>query len=298
MDTLTSMRVFLAVVDGGTYAAAAKQLHISRAMASKHVMHLEQRLGARLLNRNSRHLSLTESGRIYLERCRTMLEDLDEVEATVSRQTVNPRGVIRLTAPTWLATDYFAGLLAEFRQQYPDVTFDMEITGRFTDIVEEGFDLALRASRSLSPHLIARPLLSMPFHLVASPLYLEQNGEPETPEELSQHGLLAYSLVPHPDIVRLQGPDGEIECQMTPVISSSNESLLHAAALNHMGITLLPRGVLQKDLDMGNLSVLLPDYPAAGSELYAVYTSRRYLSSKVRVFIDFLSEQMRKPDRV
>lgn len=292
MDTLMSMRVFQAVVDLGSYAAAARHLKLSKAMASKHVMHLESRLGARLLNRNSRHLSLTEPGQIYFERCKAMLEDLDDVETTVSRATVSPRGEIRVSAPAWLATDEFTRLLSEFRRQYPEVTFDIDISGRFVDIVEEGFDLALRASRSLNPNLIARPLMTMPFVMVASPSYLEQHGEPEAPEELRTHCLLSYSLLADPGKVRLLSPEGERSYAMQSVLSSNNENLLHAAALNSLGITILPAGVLQKDLDMGNLSVILPDYPPVSSELFAVYTSRRYLSSKVRVFIDFLSEHM------
>ncbi|MFC3851352.1 LysR family transcriptional regulator [Salinispirillum marinum] len=291
MDTLLSMRVLVAIVDHHSFVQAAEQLGLSKAMVSKHVMHLENRMGARLLNRNSRNLSLTESGRIYLERCRTVLEELDEVEATVSRATVSPRGTIKFTAPMWLATDYFTGLLHEFRTLHPDVYFDIDISGRFVDIVEEGFDLALRASRTLHPNLIARPLMPMEFHIVGAPDYLARYGCPKHPSELSQHAMLAYSLVKNQQII-LTGPEGDVNVPIKPVLQSNNESMLLAAALNSMGLTIMPGGLANREIELGNLQRVLPDYRPQDSKLYAVYTSRRYLSAKVRTFIDFLSERM------
>ena len=292
MDTLQSMKVFTAVVEHGTYAAAARLLEISKAMASKHVMHLEQRMGARLLNRNSRHLSLTEAGKLYFERCQFMLEELDEVEATISRATVNPRGVIRLTAPNWLANTQFTTLLQRFRQRYPEVTFDIDISGRFIDIVEEGFDLALRASRSLNPNLIARPLMHMPFVLVATPAYLERHGTPTTPADLAGHHGLLYSLVDQRNSLGLSNLGEGERANMTPVLVSNSEALLATAALRDMGITLMPLNSARSFLEDGSLVELLPNYRPEGGQLYAVYTSRRYLTAKVRTFIDFLSEEM------
>lgn len=292
MDTLQSMRVFTAVVEHGTYAAAARLMEISKAMASKHVMHLEQRMGARLLNRNSRHLSLTEAGKLYFERCQLMLEELDEVESSISRATVNPRGVIRLTAPNWLANIQFTSLLQRFRQRYPEVTFDIDISGRFIDIVEEGFDLALRASRSLSPNLIARPLMHMPFVLVASPAYLERHGTPLTPTDLAEHHGLLYSMTDQRHGIHLSNlAEGE-RVELTPVLKSNSEALLASAAISDMGITMMPLNSVRPYLEDGTLVELLTDHRPQGGQLYAVYTSRRYLTAKVRTFIDFLSEEM------
>lgn len=292
MDTLTSMKVFATVVDAGTYAAAAKQMGLSKAMASKHVMHLEQRLNARLLNRNSRHLSLTESGRLYYERCQTLLEDMEEMDAIVSRSAVTPSGTIRLTAPIWLANTRFASLLAAYRRQYPEVTFDLDISGRFTDIVEEGFDLALRASNELSPNLIARPLTQLTFSLVAAPAYLTACGRPQTPSDLGQHDALTYSLAKQSDVLTLQSPAGQQPARVKPVLTSNNENLLLAAAQAGMGLAVLPREMARRDLESGRLETVLPDWSPAPGQLYAVYTSRRLLSSKVRTFIDFLAEHM------
>lgn len=293
MDTLQSMRVFTAVVEHGTYAAAARQLDMSKAMASKHVMHLEQRMGARLLNRNSRHLSLTEAGKLYFERCQLMLEELDEVESSISRATVTPRGVIRLTAPNWLANTQFTTLLQRFRERYPEVTFDIDISGRFIDIVEEGFDLALRASRSLSPNLIARPLMHMPFVLVATPAYLERHGTPMSPADLTEHRGLLYSMVDQGKSIQLSNLEVGETIDMPPVLKSNSEALLASAAISAMGITMMPLNSVRPYLEDGTLVELLPDHRPLGGQLYAVYTSRRYLTAKVRTFIDFLSEEMK-----
>ncbi len=295
MDTLLSMQVFQAVVDHHGFSAAADQMGLSKAMVSKHIMHLERRLGARLLNRNSRHLSLTEPGRTYLQRCRRMLEELDEVEAVISRAHVNPRGEIRVTAPMWLANSEFTGLLSEFRLLYPEVTFDFDISGRFVDIVEEGFDLALRASQTLNPSLIARPLMAMPFKLVASPDYLTRRGHPLTPDDMQHHDMLTYSLVSRQGQARLSGPDGEITLHMTSVMASNNEFMLYRAALQGMGVGMLPEGLLSRDLKAGRLQELLPDYQPPAQPLYAVYSSRRHMTSKIRLFINFLSERMGAP---
>lgn len=291
MDTLLSMRVLVAIVDNHSFIKAAEQLGLSKAMVSKHLVNLENRLGARLLNRNSRHLSLTESGSIYLDRCRTVLEELDEVEATVSRSVVSPSGTIRLSAPMWLASDYFTELLSDFRKLYPEVNFDIDISGRFVDIVEEGFDLALRASRALHPNLIARPLMPVEFHLVASPRYLAENGCPKHPSELEHFELLGYSPIRN-NHVTLIGPEGEVYLKMNPVLQSNNESVLLAAALTGMGLTILPNALSKREIELGTLERVLPDYRPQDSKLYAVYTSRRYLSAKVRTFIDFLSARM------
>ena len=292
MDTLLSMRVFQTVVDQQSFTGAAQQLDLSKAMVSKHIMHLEQHLGARLLNRNSRHLSLTESGRIYLQRCRNVLEDIAEVESLLANANVSPRGEIKLSAPLWIANTQFMGLLHTFQQQHPEVTFDIDISGRFVDIVEEGFDLALRASRNLNPSLIARRLTTMPFRVVAAPSYLAQHHTPTQPEDLTQLSVLSYSLVHPPGALKLNGPEGEIKIQMPQVLSSNNEFILYQAAKQGMGVGVLPEGLVQDDLASKQLIELLPNYRAPQQPLFAVYTSRRYLSLKVRLLIDFLSKHL------
>ena len=293
MDTLRSMRVFRAVVELDSFVRASERLDLSPAMVSKHVMHLERHLDARLLNRSSRHLSLTEIGKVYFEQCRDMLDNLDEVEATVGRTTVVPRGMLRLSAPVWFANAIFTRTLAAYRARFPEVTFDIDLSGRVVNLVEEGFDLALRVSQAPSPTLIARPIGSIAFHLVAAPAYLARGGHPQAPQELAQHAMISYSLLSNGNELTFDGPQGRETVKFSPVLQCNNESLLHAAALDGMGIALLPSWQTDADLAAGRLVRLFDGYRLAGGKVYAVYTSRRYLSSKVRTFIDFLAEEGR-----
>ena len=293
MDTLRSMRVFRAVVELDSFVRASERLDLSPAMVSKHVMHLERHLGARLLNRSSRHLSLTEIGKVYFEQCRDMLDNLDEVEATVGRTTVVPRGMLRLSAPVWFANPIFTRTLAAYRERFPEVTFDIDLSGRVVNLVEEGFDLALRVSQAPSPALIARPVGKVVFYLVAAPAYLQRFGTPRLPQELAAHAMISYSLMATGNELPFDGPQGTLKVKFQPVLQSNNESLLHAAALDAMGIALLPSWQADADLAAGRLVRLFGDYTLVGGKVHAVYTSRRYLSSKVRTFIDFLAEEGR-----
>lgn len=290
MDTLLSMRVFRRVVEMESFVRAAARLELSPAMASKHVMHLERHLGARLLNRSSRHLSLTEIGRVYFERCREMLDSLDEAEALVGRTVVAPRGLLKLSAPVWFANAIFTRVLADYRQRYPEVGFDIDLSGRAVNLVEEGFDLALRVSQSPAPALIARPICPIAFHLVAAPSYLAANGRPARPADLDRHFGIVYSLLSGGGETVLDGPRGREGGRLQPVLQSNNETLLHAAALDGMGIAMLPSWQTAADLAAGRLERVLPDYGLQPITVFAVYTSRRYLSSKVRTFVDFIAE--------
>lgn len=293
MDTLVSMRVFRAVVEQQSFVRAAERMELSAAMASKHVMHLERHLGARLLNRSSRHLSLTEIGKVYFDQCREMLDSLDEVEATVSRTTVVPRGVLKLSAPVWFANPIFTRVLAAYRAQYPEVAFDVDLSGRVVNLVEEGFDLALRVSQAPAPSLIARPIVPIGFHIVAAPAYLARAGRPLRPADIGAHDCLTYSLLSTGSEIAIEGPDGKHPVTLKSVLQTNNESLLHAAALDGMGIAFLPSWQTEADLAAGSLERLLPEYGIAAGMLYAVYSSRRFLSSKVRTFVDFIAQEGR-----
>ena len=181
MDTLTGIKVFLQVVESGSFVAAADRLDVSTAMVSKHVMNAEQRLGVRLLNRNSRTLSLTEPGRIYFERCKVILDDLEEAELELGSLGSTPRGTLRVTCPSWFASQRLARLLVEYRARFPDIVVDVSFEDRFIDLVEDGYDLALRVTsrlESLPAGLIARPVRSLPFLVVASREYIKRNRSP------------------------------------------------------------------------------------------------------------------------
>ncbi|XAH21717.1 LysR family transcriptional regulator [Xylophilus sp. GW821-FHT01B05] len=286
INTLVSMQVFRAVAELKSFVAAAERMKVSPAMASKHVMHLEERLGARLLNRTSRSVSLTEPGQLYFNQVRQMLDALEEVEGAMTKSTVLPKGTLRVSAPVWAASPRFVAVLADFRQQYPDVRLDLDLTGRLVNLVEEGFDLALRVSQSPGDNLIARPLTTVLFQYVAAPSYLSRAGTPSQLSDLSHHSLLWYHS-PTLGELHLPGTEG---MKLSSVLRSGNESLLHLSALHGMGLAMLPTWLTSEDLQAGRLVHVLPGAGDFSVPLLCVYPSRKYLSSKVRTFIDFLTE--------
>jgi DNA-binding transcriptional LysR family regulator len=292
MDTLKSMQVFRAVAELKSFASAARKLDMSGAMATKHVMHLERRLNTRLLNRTSRHVSLTESGTVYLEQTRRMLDDLHDVENSVSRMAVIAHGSLKLSAPAWMASPHFVSALAEYHEMYPDVQVDLDLSGRMVNLVDEGFDLALRLSRNLNDNLIAKQLAKVKFFLVASPMYLKNTSPPSNAFDLSNHAWLQYAMMPTENIM-LSGPNGDESIKLPPAkLVCNNESLLHEAALHGMGIALLPNWLVEDDIKMGRLMRVLPSYLPFEMQIYGVYANRKYLSSKVRTFLDFMAENL------
>lgn len=291
MDTYTSLRVFCLVAELKSFSAAARRLDLSPAMASKHIMHLEDRLGIRLLNRTSRKVSLTEPGTLYFNQAKQALDGLDEIEAAISNVTVVPRGVIRLSAPVWFASAHFARILSAYQQRYPDVFFDVDLSGRIVNLVDEGFDLALRATSPdrLDPGLIARPLMKVGFKLVAAPSYLNRTGRPVHLADLNGHALLKYGGMPLSNTMAFDGPDGRESVDFRAVLQSDNETMLHAAALEGMGLVFLPTWMVRSDVEKGRLEPMLQNVAKFSAPFYAVYPTRKYLSAKVRTFIDFLA---------
>ncbi|MBW4577243.1 MAG: LysR family transcriptional regulator [Aphanothece sp. CMT-3BRIN-NPC111] len=292
MDTLVSMRVFRRVVELKSFVAAAARMEISPAMASKHVMHLEQHLGGRLLNRTSRHLSLTEIGKVYFEQCCEMLDSLDEVEATVSRATIVPSGVLKISAPVWFANRIFTKILAKYQAQFAAVSLDIDLSGRMVNVVEEGFDLVLRVTQSPPSNLIAHPIASIPFYLVGSPSYLRKAGYPLKPKDLSQHAMITYSYLSLSEgELPFEGLTGKESIKIeSSVLRTNNENLMHNAVMDGMGLAFLPTWLIEDDIAAGHLERVMLDYRLPANMLYAVYTSRKYLSSKVRTFVDFIAE--------
>src|SRR5271156_1459607 len=188
MDTLLSMKVFRQVVESGSFVGAAERLNLSTAMASKHLIHLEKHLGTRLLNRSSRSSSLTESGKLFFERCKVILEEMADAELAIGSMTGVPRGTLRVSAPSWATTRAMADVLGTYRQLYPQVVVDISFEDRFVDLVADGYDLALRSTADQLPAgLIARPLRMMPFMIGASKEYLKRHGAPQSPEDLANH---------------------------------------------------------------------------------------------------------------
>jgi len=296
MDSLTSLRVFCAVAELKGFTAAAERLGISPAMASKHVMQLEDRLGVRLLNRTSRRVSLTETGLNYFSQTRQMLESLDELEAAIGNVTIAPRGTLKLSAPVWVANSYFADVFANYHQRYPDVCLDLDLSGRIVNLVEDGFDLALRATARdrLDPGLVMRELADVKFMMLGAPDYLNKTGRPQAIPELNGHALLRYSAMSLGESLSFAGIDGVHKVTFRSVMVSDNENVLHLAALRGLGLVFLPQWMVRDDLQSGRPEVVLPDTVSFTTTLHAVYPSRKHLSAKVRTFIDFLEDHVQE----
>jgi DNA-binding transcriptional LysR family regulator len=295
MDTLLSMKVFRRVVELGTFVEAAERLSLSPAMTSKHLMHLEKHLGTRLLNRSSRSLSLTESGKLFFERCKGILEEVEEAELVVGSVSGVPRGTLRVSAPSWFATRGMADFLATYRKHYPEVVVDLSFEDRFVDLVEEGYDLAIRATAdTLQAGLIARPLRPMPFVIAASQEYLQRCGVPKSPEDLAQHDCI---MVGNGQSWHLSGPNGNIEIPARIVLRfglSMTVAVAHAVCAG-IGLAPLPRLVFEDPMFKDVLCPVLVKHPLRHPHLYAIYVSRKHLPLKVRTFVDLLIEKNRIP---
>lgn len=289
MDTLLSIKVFCSVVETGSFAGAAEKHTLSPAMASRHLMHLEKNMRVRLLNRTTRQLSLTEAGTIYYKRCRTVVDELDDAENALANLTDTPQGTLKLTVPSWFAGPCFAGTVIAFRHHCPEVILDINFTDRGVNIVEEGYDLALSVTREPPQSLIARRVGGMPFQLLASPTYLERRGEPLHPAELARHDFIACSTssITPTDSVEMKGATETCVVKVAPSLHLNTPVVAMEAAINDLGMTIIPAFIAHEAVAAGQLKVVLSGYALPEPEMYALYASRRHLSPKVRAFIDF-----------
>lgn len=288
MDTLLSLRVFAEVAEYKNFSAVAERMGLSPAMTSKHVKHIEARVGARLLNRNSRNVSLTEAGAQYLRAVGPLLDGLAEAEAQLTTDTLSPRGTLKISMPVWMSSPAFANILTAFLKEHPLVTFDVDLSGRKINMVEEGVDLALRVAFKLDEGLIARKLAEVTFQLAAAPSFLDRVGRPRTPNDLKDAPMLAYSQVAHDGRIKFGGAQG-FDVKLRPVMVSGNEDILHRAAIAGMGYAMLPNWVTQDDVVAGRLEVVLPQITWPTLPIQAIYADRSYLPAKVRIFLDFLA---------
>jgi DNA-binding transcriptional LysR family regulator len=289
MDRLNAIEAFVSVVERGGFTAAAEGLRKSRAMVSKHVQDLEEQLGARLLHRTTRRIALTEAGRIYHERCVQVLADLAEADAAVSAQQSSPRGTLRLNAPMSFGTMHLAAAVADFSALHPQVSVDMALNDRIVDLVEEGYDVAVRIGRLADSTLIARRLAPCRMAVCAAPSYLVEHGEPRSPADLGHHNCLGYTYMATWDEWRFEGPGGAQSVRVKGSLNSNNGEALAAAARRGLGIIVQPTFILGPDIESGRLVRLLPEYRPYEPAISAVYPHARHLSAKVRSFVDFLA---------
>ena len=296
MDSLTDIVVFVRVVDDGSFTRAAERLKLSRSVVSKYVTRLEGRLGARLLNRTTRRLSLTEAGRIFYERSRRGLQDIEEAEAEVSRLQEKPRGVLRINSPMSFGILHIAPALPEFLAQHPEVSVEMNLDDRVVDVIEEGFDVSIRIAEMPDSSLIARRLAPCRHVIVAAPAYLEKHGTPRTPEDLRDHNIISFSYQTSAYDWHFISPDNkQISVPVSGSMQANNSLALREALLRGVGITRTPTFVVGKDVQDGHLLSILGNYRTLEVSIYLVYPQRRHLSPKVRAFVDFMADRISEP---
>lgn len=283
------MALFVAVVNHGSFSAAADRLGLSRAQVSKAVARLEQHLGSRLLNRTTRRTSLTDIGRIYFERCSAILQDIDELEDMAGDQVGRLQGRLSLSAPTSFGIAHLNPLISGFLKINPEVQISLSLTDRMINVVEEGFDLVIRIAELDDSSLIARKLAPCKRVFCAAPAYLEQHGRPQVPQDLAIHHCLIYSNELRPDTWILHGPRGTESVRVNGPVCADNGDILKSAAIAGLGVTLLPTFIVGDALKTGQLQQVLTDYCPPEIAIYALFPSRRYLSAKVRAFVDFLA---------
>ncbi len=289
MDRFLAMTVFARVVEAGSFAGAAERLAMSTSAASRYVAELEKHLGARLLNRTTRRLSLTEIGSSFHESCVALLADLDEAERAAGIGTVEPRGTLRLTCGLSYGVANLVPAIADFAAIHPQVAFDLDLSDRVVDMVEEGFDLAIRIGPVGSPALIARPFASTSLVACAAPAYLRRFGCPEQPRDLTRHNCIRYTYSSTQDTWHFVDRGGRRHSvRVGGELRANNGEVTAAAAALGMGISYEPDFIVRMALAAGTLVRVLPDYCGPALPIQAVYPSRRHLSAKVRTFVDFL----------
>lgn len=292
MDRLAGIEAFVRVVEAGSFVRAAERMALSTSALSQRVADLEAHLGTRLLNRTTRRLSLTESGQAFFERSVALLADLDEAEQLASLAAASPRGTLKVTCAHAIGVERLAPAIARFSLQHPDLRFDVVVSDRVVDLVEEGFDLAIRIGTIGSEQLVARKLGQMQLVLCASPAYLKRRGTPRQVADLARHDLLSYAYARTPRLWVLTGPDGErVELKATGSLHANSGQVLVAAAAEGQGIVLETDFHVAQALASGRLVRVLPQYQGGAGDIWAVYPSRRHLSAKVRLFVDHLADE-------
>ena len=289
MDRLTSLTAFVRVVDNGGFSAAGRKLNMSTTMVSNHIQALEERLGARLLHRTTRKVSLTEVGRAYYDRATQILSDLEQADDIAGALQSTPRGTLRIYTATHIVP-FVAPVVAEFLSSYPDVKVDLNMGERTIDLIDEGFDIAIRLTPPPDSSLIVRSLATWRHVLCCSPAYLEKHGPLRQLSELANYNCVRHVLYPYGDEWRFVDRKGTpASMRISGNLVSNSGDMLRAAALQGVGILLGPGFLVADDLDSGRLVRLLSEYRPVELSMNAVYPHRHHLSAKVRTFIDLLA---------
>ncbi|WP_034295309.1 LysR family transcriptional regulator [Herbaspirillum sp. RV1423] len=288
MNKLREIECFIAVAELGSFVKAADALNVSKAAISRTILELEARLGARLMQRTTRRLSLTEAGALYLQRCKQIVSALDDADQMLTVGNADPTGLLRINVPQSFGVLHLSKVWPCLLQRYPGIKLDITLSDRIVDIIEEGYDMAIRIARLPSSSLIYRKLASTRIVVCAAPDYLEKHGTPHHPEDLKDHMVMGYSYSADKDEWHFDGPEGAVSVKTHVRMHANNGDTCIAAALAGIGITRQPTFMLSEYIHSGKLVPLMPDYMSAELGIYAVYPSRTHLPAKVRATIDFL----------
>lgn len=291
MDLMQCIKSFVLVVETGGFARAAERLNLSNAATTRHVAHLEALLGGRLLNRTTRKLRMTEAGQVCFERFQRMLDELEDAAQAVQAGAIEPQGLLRVASTMQFWMNRIAPTLPEFQRRYPKLSLQVNLTERILDIVEEGYDLALQIVRPQAQTLVAKAVLPLRRIVYASPDYVRHYGCPRRPEDLAQHNCLLYAHYAENVDWQFTRDGEEYRVRVDGTLRSNDINTLRICTLAGLGVARGPIFLLTEDLKAGRLIHLLPEYESVDPYLWAVYPSRRMLSAKVRVFIDFLEER-------
>jgi DNA-binding transcriptional LysR family regulator len=289
MDRITSMTTFVKVVDAGGFSAAARALNLSPSMVTNHIQSLEERLGVRLLNRSTRKVNLTEVGHAFYDRCVRIIAELDDAEQVAEALQSRPRGTLRLNTAVAIPT-VIAPVIAEFVAQYTEASVSIVATGRMVDLVEEGFDLAIRITPIPSSSLIIRRLASYSFVVCGAPDYFANRGMPERPADLIHHNCMNYSDAPWGAEWHFASSDNDEAVPITGNLQANNVESLRRAAVLGQGLIYVPTFLISDELKSGRLVPTLTEFPTIERSIDAIYPHRQHLSAKVRSFIDMAAK--------
>lgn len=291
MDRLTSLTVFGRVVECGGFSAAARRLNMSVTMVGNHVQSLEDRLGVRLLNRTTRKVSLTETGKYYYERSSQILAELEEADRTAGALSSTPRGTLRVYTSSAIVR-FLLPVVSEYMELYPSISLDFSVGERMVDMIEDGYDLVMRTVPPPDSSLVARKLTPWRHMLVCSPAYFETHPMPKKPAEVAEHNCLQYAYYPYGDEWRFEDGAGNPESvKIAGNVVSNSAEMLRFLTLSGRGIFLAPSFVVFDDIAKGRLVKIMPDYRPVEFNINAVYPNRSHLPTKVRLFIDLLVER-------
>lgn len=292
MDTLDGIKTVISVVETGSFTAASERLGMSKALVSKYIGEVENNLGVRLFNRSTRRLSLTEAGKYYYERSLPLLEEYAELVDNVTREQSNPRGLLRISCPVTFGEMKLSALLPKFMQRYPDISVDMQLSDKMIDMLEAGIDVVIRIGGVDDSNLVAKQINSFPLILCASPAYIAAHGAPKNTQDIRQHDCIIDSNFRIGRQWPLISPAGKTDSiEVNSRISTNSPRAVKEIALAGGGIGMIPRFIVEQALKDGRLQEILPGYSSLEFGLFAIFPHRRYLSKKVRCFIDFLAEE-------